>query len=388
MLQSIEHRPWNSHTATTVVTVPHRSVQIPPTSLSSYTNTSCDILSRTIRGVDARRSRSFSTTSSPQPEETEPQPCPDAAATTTESAATASTTVSEAQSLKTSTTGSGDDTNSQSQKNKTTTSKNSYLVIKLEQKVLQNLYNDVQSMQTKFLSSVKLARQAAEKHYGTTNYIDTENQPLQLQIRNHDALELILFSGGMALNTIPPDLLQQFYTQVVDRLDRAGFASTHSSRLKDGNIAHPDDYWFRVNAFKLFPPTTKHLLVVTFDTSIAWMCLYEDIQLIANKFPELPQRPMQKNQVLRWLPLIVMADVSGGTGHFIKEQTILQNIVTHWTLDSTSSHQTICMGGTMPSQITPPLDWNFHDSLRKRPDNEDEILESLDKGEEFWKVKP
>jgi hypothetical protein len=373
---SLQHR--KPHHEVVAVTVPHRP-RIPVLSLSLK---SCciNIMKDPINIVRGRRPRSFSSTSSSVSSQQQSQHNKDAA--TIESEATSTTT--ELESSKTTDTSSDDTSN----RKKTTSSKNSYLVVKLEKNVLKTICDDVQSIQTKFLSAVEHPRQAVEKHYGKTNYTDKENQPLQLQLRNYESLELILFSGGVALNTVPPDVLQSFYDQVVDRLDRAGMALNSSLQLKDGNIAHPDDYWFRVNEFKLFPPTTKHLLVVTFDTSIAWMCLYEDIQLVANKFPELPHRPLEKNQILRWLPLIVIADVTGGTGRFVKEQTLLQNVVTHWSLDCTSTHQTICMGGTIPSQIMPPLDWNFHDKFRKRPENEADILASLDKGEEFWKVPP
>jgi hypothetical protein len=261
---------------------------------------------------------------------------------------------------------------------------NSFLVVNLEKKVVTEIYNSAQDILNRFNTAVQRPRQVMEKQYGTTNYIDESNQPLIIEPRDRDEFELIIFSGGTALNTVPANILQSFYDQLVDRLDFAGIV-TEGKQLKDGNIAHPDDYWLRVNEFKLFPPNKKNLLVITFQASIAWMCIYEDIQLIANKIPELPQRPLAKNQVLRWLPLAVVADMQGGTGRFSKEQIIFNNLVSDWPIDIASDHQTISMGGKVPQQV-PDLDWNFHDKLRMRPPNEKEVFDDIKK--EFWKVPP
>ena len=382
-LWTIRNRPWN-HAG-----LPLQNM-ITPSSPSYFKEEAC-VRARgrrpcTLSTTSAASAPSSSSQQQQQKEEEEEQEnttAESAQATTTAAAAT-SESKSSKENISIANSETSNDNSSSNQK-KTPTSKNSYLVVKLEQKVVKNISDEVQSIKTKFLTSVELPRQAVEKHYGTTNYINQDNQPTEIQLRQHDSLELILFSGGVALNTVPPDVLQKFYDQVVHRLDRAGMALTTAKKLNDGNIAHPDDYWFLAHEVKLFPPTKKHLLVVTFQTSIAWMCVYEDIQLIANQFPELPQRPLEKNQILRWLPLIVVADVTGGTGRFIKEKTILQNIVTDWPLDCTSIQQTISMGGTIPTQVVPTLSWNFQDTLRKRPENEDEIMANLEK-DEFWKV--
>jgi hypothetical protein len=252
---------------------------------------------------------------------------------------------------------------------------NSYLKVDLERKALQDIFESLMHIKQLFARSVERPR----KTLASRSFIDDDNQPLQIRPRLFRSLELVLFSAGESFCTISPDVVMAFHEKVVKRLDDSGYA-LEGHQLLEGNIAHPDDYWFRANEMKLFPPDRKDMIVVTFNTSVSWLCIYEDIQLIANKFPELPHRYTQDDKILRWTPLMVLAEVTGGTGRYAKERNILSTIMADWPMDIESTKQTISMGGRYPEQVQ--LAWDFCD-LRQRPANEDELKKELE--EDFWK---
>jgi hypothetical protein len=252
---------------------------------------------------------------------------------------------------------------------------NSYLKVDLEHKVLNDIFESLMHVKQTFNRSVDRPRSVL----ATRSFIDDENQPLQIRPRHFKSLELVLFSAGESFSTISPEVVLSFHEKVVNRLDDSGYA-LDGHELKKKNTAHPDDYWFRANEMKLFPPGRKDMIVLTFYTSVSWLCIYEDIQLIANKFPELPHRHTEDDKILRWTPIMVLAEVSGGTGRYAKERGILSTIMADWPTDIESTKQTISMGGRYPEQVE--LAWDFCD-LRQRPENEEELKAQL--REEFWK---
>jgi hypothetical protein len=258
------------------------------------------------------------------------------------------------------------------------TTNNSYLKIDVEADVLDELYGTLMDIKGKFDGSIARSR----KILASRNSIDPTNQPLQIRPRRFGSMELILFSCGESFSTLPPDVLAAFHEKVVSRLDEAGYA-LEGRELKEKNIAHPDDFWFRVHEIKIFPPGRNNLLVATLQTSISWLCLYEDLQIIANKFPDLPHRETSTDSVLHWTPIIVLADIVGGTGRYGTERNAINTLLRDLKLDISSKKQTVSMGGRYPEQVS--LEWSFRD-LRKRPDNEEEVKRELN--EEFWKVPP
>lgn len=258
---------------------------------------------------------------------------------------------------------------------------NSYLKVDFERKALNDIYESLMHVMQMFNRSVERPRTVL----ASREHIDEDNQPLHIRPRLFKSLELILFSAGESFSTMPPDVVMAFHEKVVKRLDDAGFA-LEGHQLQENNMAHPDDYWFRANEMKLFPPGRKDMIAVTFSTSVSWLLIYEDIQSIANKFPELPHRTIEEGKILRWTPLMVLAEVSGGTGRYATERGILSTIMADWPMDIQSSKQNISMGGRYPEQVE--LAWEFCD-LRQRPENEDELKAKLqEEVSELWKSSP
>lgn len=265
--------------------------------------------------------------------------------------------------------------NSESTKKSSNASTNSYLKVNLERKALNDIFEALMHIMQMFNRSVDRPREVL----ASRAFVDAENQPLQIRPRLFKSLELVLFSAGESFSTLSPEVVMSFHEKVVKRLDNSGYA-LEGHELQENNISHPDDYWFRTNEMKLFPPDRKDMIAITFNTSVSWLCIYEDLQMIANKFPELPHRKTEEDTILRWVPIMVLAEVSGGTGRYAKERGILSTIMADWPLDIDSTKQTISMGGRYPEQVQ--LAWDFC-HLRQRPANEDEIRDMM--RDDSWK---
>jgi hypothetical protein len=204
--------------------------------------------------------------------------------------------------------------------------------------------------------------------------------PLQILPRPLSTLHCTFFFGGTVLASpeCTDEELLYFYEKITHRLAQSGFitaddASNHT--FNTPNVHLPDDYWFHVKEFKVFPPRGKYLIVAELQASLAYHHLWNDIHDIArNEMAQWAHRrgtttttksvihafmntPSQKH-ITRWIPHITVANIQHAMDGKRVEEKILRTVLKslsddHYdntyadTIENMKCHS-ISMGGPIP----------------------------------------
>ena len=200
--------------------------------------------------------------------------------------------------------------------------------------------------------------------------------PLEIIPRPLSSLHCTLFFGGPVLvsEECMDEELIYFHDKISQRLARSGFIGPDGSKYKHSYPIHlPDDYWFHVKEFKVFPPRGKYLIVAELQASLAYHRLWNDLHDIArtamstwtsttspttkSAIASFMNAPAQKH-ITRWIPHITVAGIQQAMDGKRVEEKILQKVLKSLSEDHYDNEHaddienmkchSITMGGPIP----------------------------------------
>jgi hypothetical protein len=246
----------------------------------------------------------------------------------------------------------------------------SYLKIDMEERFAKAVHELTISIKEELEATFSVKRdEMTDEEYTNPS---TKRMPLYIQPRPMDSFSITLFHGSSKVKSLPVEDIDRWYRLLVLRLEESGFAHENGG-LTEENIAHPEDYYFKFDSVVTFPPKTYNLLVLQLRASLAFYRLYEDVQIVSNRIPEL--RPLvhrsAKNRRPIWLPQIVLADIRNHMNGCKNEEKRLRQILLHRELQPFACFPDwIRLAGPRPREDKKKYNWDFtfeHLRNAKRP---------------------
>jgi 2'-5' RNA ligase len=186
-------------------------------------------------------------------------------------------------------------------------------------------------------------------------------KPLRFKPRSQASLHMTLFFGGETLCELPANELQEWHSQVSERLHASGFY-LQGNHLPISSTTSDGDFSFQVTGLKIFPPQRNNLIVAILDPASDWHTLYGDLRAMAKDESLSPAlAEITKYSKSKWIAHITLGSLMGGQKAESKALgSLLDEVFSECTGGMKGIPASTCgiaIGGPIPEQAA--LNWDF-----------------------------